>query len=340
MEMSLHILSQGISKEKILIMQMAVQSVRDIANNLLEKYRDNQQEEKGLNSTIISNDDLNIERPILLYSLIEEITSQKRYEWLQKSCELSFSFMPSAKSVLINVKPADVKRMVSNLLNNAIEAACDNCAKIHVQLDKVNHFLELRIIDNGIGIPAEKISRFLNGESSKHAGRGFGLSGAKQYMDTLGGKLQLSSQPGKGTTVMLNFIINPHPVWYPDQINLTENDNVVVLDDDVAMQTLWFHRLQSYPVKIHLFTKYNDAFTWIKNNVMVIDKIVLLVDYELAEKSLNGLTLLQHFNVQRHGYLVTSHADEIHIQKEVEKLGVWLIPKTLSCGIPISFKSI
>lgn len=338
MEMNLYVLAQDISKEKILMMQRAVQSVRDIANNLLEQYRDNLQE-KGLldGAALPPHDDLNVTRPILLYSLIEQITSQKRYEWLQKSSELTFIFMPTAKSAWIDVVPGEVKRMISNLLNNAIEA-CENYAKIQVQLNKANNVLELRITDNGVGIPAEKIGRFLDGESSKHTGKGLGLSGATQYMESVGGKLILTSQPEKGTTVTLTFIIDTHPFWYPDKIYLSQNDSVIVLDDDVAMQALWFHRLESYPVKIHLFTHYGEAASWIKQNQDHLDKMILLVDYELAEKSFNGLMLLKHFNVNHRGYLITSHAEEVNIQKEAEKMGIGLIPKTLAGEIPISLE--
>jgi signal transduction histidine kinase len=329
MEMNLHVIAQDISKDKIVMMQMALQSVRDITNNMLEQYRDSQQKKILLGSASSSDDDLNISRPILLYSLIEQIASHKRYEWLQKSCELTFTYMPIAKCVWINMVPGEVKRMISNLLNNAIEA-CENYAKIQVQLNRVNHSLELRITDNGIGIPTENIEHCLSGESSKHAGRGFGLSGAKHYMETIGGKLALTSQPNMGTTVTLTFSIDSNPVWYPDQICLSQNDYVIILDDDVAMQTLWFHRLQSYPVKIHLFTKYGEVLHWIKQHHDFLDKMILLVDYELAEIAVNGLTLLKYFNIKHRGYLVTSHAEEVNIQNEAEKMGIWLIPKKLA----------
>lgn len=336
MEMSLHMLVKDISSENILIMRMAVQSVRDIANNLLAKYRDNQQEQNSLNGYSLSNaDDQNIARPILICSLIEQVISQKRYEWLQNKCELICTYSPAAKSVWINVAPGEVKRMISNLLNNAIEA-CMHEAQIEVQLNKVNNELELRIIDNGVGMPIVKMKHFLNGESSKHAGKGLGLSGAKQYKESIGGKLLLASQLNEGTTATLTFLIDSLPIWYPNHICLSQHDTVIVLDDDIAMQTLWFHRLQNFAVKIHLFSKYEETLHWLERHREDLDKMILLVDYELSDKSVNGLMLLNHFKVKQRGYLISSHAEQVFLQNEAGKMGVWLIPKTLASDISIA----
>jgi len=338
METSLYLLAQDISKEKMLMIQTAIQSVRDIANNLLEQYRDNQQAKISLNTSISSShDNRNLPRSILLHSLIEQIISQKKHEWLQKSCELTFTFLPDTKLVWINVTPGDVKRMISNLLNNAIEA-CTNHAKIHIELIKTASIIELCITDNGIGIPTDKIEYFLHGESSKHPGKGLGLSSAKQYMESIGGKLLITSQLSKGTTVRLTFLIALNPPWHPDQIDLLKNNRVIVLDDDMAMQTLWIHRLKNYPVKTHLFTNYGETIHWIKQNHDQLDKMVFLIDYELSEKSVNGLMLLKYLNAQGSSYLITSHAEEVNIQKEIENIGAWLIPKKFASEIPISLR--
>ncbi len=336
MEMSLYMLAQNVSSENISILKVAVQSIRDIANNLLDKYRGNQQA-KYLSNEILSSstDDENIPRPFLFHSLIEQVVSQKRYEWLQNKCKLIFTYVSAAKSIWIDAVPSDVKRMISNLLNNAIEA-CVAEPKIEVQLNKINNVLELRIIDNGVGMRPEKMEDCLNGESSKHAGKGLGLTGAKEYMDRIKGKLVLTSQLNAGTTVTLTFIINNQPSWYPSQICLSQCESVVVLDDDTAMQTLWFHRLQSYSVKIYLFSKYEEAFRWLDQHRECLDKMVFLVDYELSDRSVNGLHLLKHFNIKQQSYLITSHAEEVNIQREINEMGIWLIPKTLAGDMPIS----
>lgn len=331
MEANLHILMRNVPKEKLKMMNIAIQSVRDISNNLLEHYRSKQVDIH--HAKLNKKDDVNMVRFILLFSIVDQVVSQKRYEWLNKSCELTLEFSSESKSMWVKAAPAEIKRMISNLLNNAIEA-CDKAAKIRLSLFIVGNFIELRITDNGVGIPSDMIELYLNGMSSKHSGEGLGLSNAKNYLESIDGQLEIISSLNNGTTILLKFIYS-NPAWYPDQILLTKDDNVLVLDDDIAMRSLWMHRLENYPVKTHFFYNYNDAESWITENLNQHDKMVLLVDYELSCGPKNGLMLLKQYGFESDSYLVTSHADEFYIQNEVDKLKINLIPKFLANEVPI-----
>jgi signal transduction histidine kinase len=204
LEMSLHLLSKEIHSDKLTIMKAALQNVRDIANNLLIKYRENPQVSIFSGNQFQCIDDRIAERTLCLRTLIDDVLMQKRYEWLDKSSELIFTCSSMNKSVEISAEPDEVKRMISNLLNNAIEA-CGNTAKISIHIEKIKDFVHVSIIDNGVGIPDENIKLYLAGESSKHIGRGMGLSNAYQYIKSIGGELTINSQLGKGTCVCLAF---------------------------------------------------------------------------------------------------------------------------------------
>jgi len=92
---------------------------------------------------------------------------------------------------LIYLVPNEIKRILSNLLNNSYEAL-DKIREIHLELIYTNQLL-LHIKDKGIGIPANKIQDVLNGISLKHVGKGLGLYNANQYMEKIKGSLTLSS---------------------------------------------------------------------------------------------------------------------------------------------------
>jgi signal transduction histidine kinase len=186
MEIGLQMIEPCISKKDLMMFKMAIQRVRDVTNNLLDSHR----------SGHISNS-------VLIKPILEQVISLKRYEWQERDCELIFSHNLSVELARVNVVSSEVNRILSNLLNNAIEA-CKRNAKIEVCANKVNEFIEIIITDNGMGISSEKIKKYLNGESSKHIGMGYGLSSAKQYMENHGGKLLLKSQLGVGTTIILS----------------------------------------------------------------------------------------------------------------------------------------
>ena len=78
-----------------------------------------------------------------------------------------------------------------------------------------DNFTTLNITDNGTGIPKEHLNeifdRFFRSESHrsrKHGGYGLGLSIVKSIIDAHDGKIEVSSELGKGTTftIYLNQI--------------------------------------------------------------------------------------------------------------------------------------
>ena len=72
-----------------------------------------------------------------------------------------------------------------------------------------NHYIE--IADNGIGIPTDELSNitkpFYRASNSDFAkGTGIGLALSKDILNRLNAKMELTSEIGKGTTVVVRFI--------------------------------------------------------------------------------------------------------------------------------------
>jgi signal transduction histidine kinase len=80
-EMSLYTLSQEVPQDKLVIIKVALQNVRDITNSLLEKYRSIQHPDQPSSA---SQDQMSIQPIILLHPVIKEVISQKHCEWLDK----------------------------------------------------------------------------------------------------------------------------------------------------------------------------------------------------------------------------------------------------------------
>lgn len=112
---------------------------------------------------------------------------------------------------------ADKQRMiqvVTNLIKNAIDFVPfeDGVIRIESQLQD-NHII-LSIIDNGMGIPNDKINnlfnRFCQLESSNNGGRsssGLGLYICKTLVEQHGGKIWVESDVGKGTSMRISLPI-------------------------------------------------------------------------------------------------------------------------------------
>jgi len=183
--MSLSI-KEKVSNEDYSQFKKIIKRIRDITNDYLISYR----EQTVLNFICLDN-------------LVREVVSLKTYEWHDKS----FEFIVSTSGVghaYIYARSDEIERMLSNLLNNSFEA-CTSPAIIKISTCKIDKFIMLTIADNGAGMGADKITRYLNGESTKHQGRGLGLVSAKRYMKEIGGDLQIKSCPGVGTEIILKF---------------------------------------------------------------------------------------------------------------------------------------
>jgi signal transduction histidine kinase len=101
---------------------------------------------------------------------------------------------------------AELKRALSNLIDNAIEAS-EEKGEIVVKATVIADICYLSVKDNGKGIAKEDLSRvWAPGVSlGKKNGHGFGLSFVRDVVESWGGRTVLDSALGKGTVVSLQL---------------------------------------------------------------------------------------------------------------------------------------
>jgi two-component system NarL family sensor kinase len=87
-------------------------------------------------------------------------------------------------------------RIFQEVSKNIIKHA--QASKVTVNIDKMPDGFSISITDNGIGLPAAKPS----------AAAGIGMRSMQDRVSMIGGKLELVSQPGQGTSVRI-FVPNP-----------------------------------------------------------------------------------------------------------------------------------
>lgn len=95
-----------------------------------------------------------------------------------------------------------LRQSLINLLINSFEAG-SSWAGVDVQL-KAQHFLRIAVKDRGPGIP-RSLELFKPFVSTKANGTGLGLSHVKSFVDRQSGRIQVSSEVGVGTNIVLEF---------------------------------------------------------------------------------------------------------------------------------------
>ena len=108
----------------------------------------------------------------------------------------------------LEVDELRVKLLLKNLLDNALQYSADTNQAVEVCLTASENRAVLAVIDRGIGIAAEELSRlgeaFFRPDSARGrstGGYGLGLYLCRLICDAHEGDLHIESEPGKGTRV-------------------------------------------------------------------------------------------------------------------------------------------
>jgi signal transduction histidine kinase len=104
--------------------------------------------------------------------------------------------------------PEELHQVLTNLVQNAIEAAPESGGRVWIRGACDGDALEVRVADNGPGIGPEVRARlFAPFFTTKGPGRGtgLGLTIARRVVQSLNGSLRLVSEPGKGAEFVVRL---------------------------------------------------------------------------------------------------------------------------------------
>lgn len=144
---------------------------------------------------------------INLVILIDKISLEKRYEY--KDSKIQFLYTPNVTlhDCVITGNINELERMLSNLLNNCVEA-CGEDGVINLDLVAKNGILCLTITDNGKGMPAEILQKLRDGVAVTHGksnGHGIGFMQIRDSLKNLNATLDIESTVGVGSKFSLQF---------------------------------------------------------------------------------------------------------------------------------------
>lgn len=200
------------------LIRAAVDRIRDIADDLLEHYR-----APG-------------ERPAArqvynLASIIEPVVAEKKLQYADRTgLKIDFSAPGADPSALVDKK--EFQRIISNLLNNAVEAqGAGGAVLLELTAGEGKAFVKVK--DNGKGIAPAVLARLgRKGEThGKAGGTGLGLYHASSTLEVWGGSLKITSIPGEGTIVSFELPLS--------QTAGRSSMKVVLLDDDPLVHMNW-----------------------------------------------------------------------------------------------------
>lgn len=324
--------SSSLPENTRVTLRNAKNRINDITNNIFRKYE---------NKDIVKDESM----PLLVHLALIQVLSEKRYEYSKSKITFDMDVEKDANFIFIKINPSDFKRMISNVINNAAEAVQnkDN-GTVKLELCTAQNNAVIIIRDNGYGMPEHIVNKFYQGvpvTEGKETGHGIGLTQVRDVIALYSGKCKIHATQNIGTKVVFRFPLVIAPQWMSSEIKLTNEDIVVILDDDNSAHDAWENKfkfiLEKFPsLQIKYFTFAKEAIDYIhKLDNEQKENIFLLTDYELLDQGMSGIDVVKNTGIKR-AILVTSHASHSEIQEMVLQAGIKAIPKELTHAISIT----
>jgi len=144
-----------------------------------------------------------------LHDTVASAAEHVRREHPEHQVEL----LVSADLPLVRADPAQMERVFSNLIENAVKFSPED-RPVRVSASVAGERVTVRVTDEGRGIPPTARSHvfepFFRGRAGG-AGSGLGLTISKGFVEANGARIQLDSRPGAGTSFAVSFPLVPQP---------------------------------------------------------------------------------------------------------------------------------
>ena len=191
------------------------------------------------------------------YRLLSDLEDMFRLKAEDKRLQLLFEHLPDVPRY-VETDEVKLRQVLINLISNAIKFTDEGGISLRVKAiasSSPTHTLYFEVEDSGAGIAADELDKlfeaFAQTQTGKNAqeGTGLGLPISRNFVQLMGGEMNVSSQVGYGTLVKFKIPVTPveaadeETVRFKQQIIALESNQpryrILIVDDkDINRQIL------------------------------------------------------------------------------------------------------
>ena len=254
----------------------------------------------------------------------------------------------NAADYFCRISQADISVILSHVLTNGRESATKSKTRkteptVEVRLSRNGEVIQLRVSDDGSGIPPEiRTELFNDGVSTKQTSggrsRGNGLYTSRLLCEKWGGRIEVETTGSTGTVMLIELEAAAPPPGIVTRVTLKNCRRVIVVDDDDEIARLWEEILDrrlsdrlpaSLRPEVQLINSPEALVDYIREvGAEPIDgETFFLIDNQFNNSRITGLDLILEQNLADRAVLVTNYSEDAQVLHLLQGRKILLLPK-------------
>ncbi len=264
----------------------------------------------------------------------------------EKGLEFLFDIEPNLPTALVG-DPLRLAQVLINLCGNSIKFT--EKGEVIVRVKQTEQFddgimLQVEIQDSGIGMSEEQLGRLFKSFSQadgsitrKYGGTGLGLTISKSLVELMGGRIWVTSEPGKGSifgfTIKAGLQDAKAKRFYQPQADMN-NKRILVVDDNDAAREIMLGLLEAMTFRVTTVSTGFEAISAVSKAESDGDPYeVIFMDWMLP--GMDGIETTRQLREKQLAsapkvIMVTAYGREIGLSGENEKLFDGLVIKPVN----------
>ncbi len=223
-----------------------------------------------------------------LHDLAGEAIDIVKFQAQSKGLEMLLN-LPLEKNSSVLADSIRIKQIIINLLSNAVKFTQSGEVELKIIVlnsTEINKTFRISVSDTGIGINLDKQSKifepFLQEDASttkKYGGTGLGLTISNKLLEFMNTKLELLSEPGKGSTFYFDIKLQTINGKTDDWATIDNIKNILVVDDNLNNRLIVKSMLALREIEVTEAANGLEALQILGQKITKFD--VILMDYHM-----------------------------------------------------------